>query len=799
MGNFLHKLGNYAFTHKWQVVSIWVVVMALLGSLAAMNMKPTSNAISIPGTQAQKAIDRMAELFPDAGKGSGRIVVASPEGKTVADFTPQITSLADEVKKVDGVSAAISPFENASAISEDKTIAYVQVQLKNENGSVPTETTEAIERLVSSARANNLTVEVGGDIINKAPGEILGIGEAAGVLLALLVLAMTLGSLLSAGMPIVTALVAVGVSMAGLFSLGQVIDISATTPVLAVMLGLAVGIDYSLFIISKYRSYLLEGYGYKEAAGKSIATAGNAVIFAAATVVIALSALTIVQIPFMSTMGLAGAATIAVAAVVAVTLVPALLGFAGSRIFRGKTKIAIEKAQARGPRDAHTVSHKTIWYRWGEAITRRPITILVAAIVLIGIVALPVGKLHLGLPTDEHAATSSTERKAYDLLSRGFGAGFNGPLLVVVEGLPAVSESDKEAIRAPLIAQMNQKIAEQQASFAQRAASVTTMEEAALLQQDIAAAQSTAESKKAAAEAQIEGAVSQYAKYNQLKKIADKLTDNQDIAQVQPALVTDDGTKGALQVIPRSSPSDQKTLDLIEYLRAPDTMKNLSGSDTVSFAVTGSTALQGDINAKLSSALPEYLAVVVGLSLVLLVVAFRSILVPIKATLGFLLSVLAMFGAMVAVFQWGWFGIADAPGPIVSFIPIIAIGILFGLAMDYEFFLVSSMHEAYQRTGDAKKAVISGFGLGSKVVAAAGAIMVAIFAGFITNHDATIQTIGFGLAVGILIDAFVVRMTIVPAVMTLLGKSAWWLPKWLDRIVPHISIEGEETSPKSKK
>src|SRR3989344_264807 len=753
MGNFLHKLGNYAFTHKWQVVSIWVVVMALLGSLAAMNMKPTSNAISIPGTQAQKAIDRMAELFPDAGKGSGRIVVASPEGKTVADFTPQITSLADEVKKVDGVSAAISPFENASAISEDKTIAYVQVQLKNENGSVPTETTEAIEKLVSLARANNLTVEVGGDIINKAPGEILGIGEAAGVLLALLVLAMTLGSLLSAGMPIVTALVAVGVSMAGLFSLGQVIDISATTPVLAVMLGLAVGIDYSLFIISKYRSYLLEGYGYKEAAGKSIATAGNAVIFAAATVVIALSALTIVQIPFMSTMGLAGAATIAVAAVVAVTLVPALLGFAGSRIFRGKTKIAIEKAQARGPRDAHTVSHKTIWYRWGEAITRRPITILVAAIVLI----------------------------------------------VVVEGLPAVSESDKEAIRAPLIAQMNQKIAEQQASFAQRAASVTTMEEAALLQQDIAAAQSTAESKKAAAEAQIEGAVSQYAKYNQLKKIADKLTDNQDIAQVQPALVTDDGTKGALQVIPRSSPSDQKTLDLIEYLRAPDTMKNLSGSDTVSFAVTGSTALQGDINAKLSSALPEYLAVVVGLSLVLLVVAFRSILVPIKATLGFLLSVLAMFGAMVAVFQWGWFGIADAPGPIVSFIPIIAIGILFGLAMDYEFFLVSSMHEAYQRTGDAKKAVISGFGLGSKVVAAAGAIMVAIFAGFITNHDATIQTIGFGLAVGILIDAFVVRMTIVPSVMTLLGKSAWWLPKWLDRIVPHISIEGEETSPKSKK
>src|SRR3990167_2603966 len=472
MGNNLHKLGAWAYGHAWHVVAGWVIVIVLLGFAAAHFMKPTTSAISIPGTEAQKALDRVSELFPDAGKGSGRIVFTTHNGTTIPESNEKITSVVTRLSELDGVSRVVSPFENTAAISDDNTIAYAQLQLKNESGSVPTETIDAADSILAAARSDNLQIEAGGDVISLVPSEILGVGEVGGVVLALVVLVMTLGSLIAAGMPIITALVAIGASMAGLFSLSQVVEIGATTPVLAVMLGLAVGIDYSLFIISKYRSYVLRGFTYKDAAARAIGTAGNAVIFAAATVVIALSALTIVQIPFMATMGLAGAATIAIAAVVAVTLVPALLGFAGSRIFRGKTKIAIEKAQARGPRYAHTVSHKTIWYRWGEAITRRPITILVAAIVLIGIVALPVGKLHLGLPTDEHAATSSTERKAYDLLSRGFGAGFNGPLLVVVEGLPAVSESDKEAIRAPLIAQMNQKIAEQQASFAQRAASV---------------------------------------------------------------------------------------------------------------------------------------------------------------------------------------------------------------------------------------------------------------------------------------------------------------------------------------
>jgi RND superfamily putative drug exporter len=379
--------------------------------------------------------------------------------------------------------------------------------------------------------------------------------------------------------------------------------------------------------------------------------------------------------------------------------------------------------------------------------------------------ALPVKDLQLGLPTDQYAAATTTQKKAYDLLTEGFGVGFNAPLTVVVEGLPAVSDADKAAVRTQLIAASSQQ---------------------SNTPQKLNAAQ------QAAAAAKLEATVEQYAKLVQLNKVATNIAKINNVDKAVPAIATTNGTAGIIQVIPKSAPIDTATADLIKKLRDSSEQKIITGGSTISLAVTGSTALQGDINSKLGNALPEYLIVVVGLSLILLIIAFRSILVPIKATIGFLLSVIAMFGSLVAVFQWGWFGLTDAPGPIISFIPIISIGIVFGLAMDYEFFLVSSMHEAFTQTKRAKDAVVQGFGVGSKVVTAAAIIMISVFAGFITNHDATIQAIGFGLAVGILVDAFLVRMTIVPAVMTLLGNAAWWIPKWLDKRLPHVSIEGEE-------
>ena len=802
MDRMLQKIGRGAYRHPWRIIAAWLVVLGVLAGVATLNYKAPTTAITIPGTAGQSALDKMNQLFPDAGRGSARIVFAAPEGKTLDDFRTTIDETSSAIGKVDGVRTVISPFQNPAALSEDRMIGITQVQLDQANGSVDKTTTEQVSELVAKARHDQLTVEMGGDILNKAPGDILGIGEVGGVIIALMVLVMTLGSLVAAGLPLVVALITVGVSMGGLFGLSQVVDISSTTPVLAVMLGLAVGIDYSLFIVSKYRHYLLEGAEAEQAAVRATMTAGHAVIFAAGTVVIALSALSVVNIPFMTTMGLAGAATVALAALIAVSVLPALLRLSGKRIFGPKTRQKIAKAQKAGFHDTVKSKRSSIWYRWGQQLTRRPILFSLVGLVIVGAIAWPARSLELGLPLDQYAAKDTTERKAYDLVAKGFGDGYNGPLALVVTDIAPVTEAQRQEIRAGLLQQFETKATEaeakQQQAFAERAQSVATPEQYQQLQADIAQAQANGEQQKQAALRQIDVASEALGQRANLQKIADEVARRGDVKSAQAGLASDDGSQGVIQVIPASGPGDAATLELIRSLRDPAVQADLNGG-VGTFAVTGSTALQADVNQKLAEALPLYLAVVVGLSLILLLVAFRSIIIPLKATLGFLLSVGAMFGALVAVFQWGWLGIAEAPGPIVSFIPIIAIGVLFGLAMDYEFFLVSSMHEAHEKGDSPREAVVDGFGVGSKVVTAAAVIMTAIFAGFIFNHDATIQAIGFGLAVGVFVDAFIVRMTLTPAIMTLLGRSAWWLPGWLQKIVPRVSIEGGELSSKKSK
>ena len=763
MGKSLHALGLWAFKNKWWVMSGWLVVIALLGWAALTFIQPTSSSISIPGTNAQKTLDRFNELFPSTGSQSGRIVIEAPQGKTIQDYAVQVNELSKKVAEVPEITTSVTPFENPSTLSKDKTIGYITAQIMPEDQAIKAENITKIQEAINETRKSGLTVESGGDLVNKELGELIGVGEIGGVAIALIVLVITLGSLVAAGLPIIIAILTVGISMAGLFALSEVITIDSTSPALAVMLGLAVGIDYSLFIINRYQTFLKEGFESREAAGKSIATAGNAVIFAAITVIIALSSLAVVQIPFMTTMGLAAAATVAMAAIISITLIPALLGLVGLRIFGKKVRKQVQTLQSTHTVHKQAVSHKTIWYRWGQALLQYRKRILVAALLIITVMALPISQLQLGLPTDETAAPTSSARKSYDLLTKGFGAGYNGPLLVVVEGLPAVSDTDKAAVREQILVEY------------QKQQPMTVM---------------TIEQQQAATQA-LEAQVETLAPYYQLNLVAQRAGEIENVTAAQPILTTDNGTKGVIQITPSTGPSDSATKELVTYLRKEDTRNKLTQSADVTLGITGSTAIQIDINNKLAAALPVYLAVVVGLSLILLMIAFRSILIPIKATLGFLLSVLAMFGALVAVFQWGWFGVTDATGPIVSFIPIIAIGILFGLAMDYEFFLVSSMQEAYHQKKNAQKAILRGFALGSRVVVAAGLIMISVFAGFFSNHDNTIQAIGFALSVGILVDAFLVRMVIVPIVMSLLGDKAWWLPKWLDKRLPRVSIEGE--------
>lgn len=779
MAEQLRKLGELMFKLKWWVLGVWVVILAVLGLIAAQVGFNTTSEISIPGTQAQQALTRFNELFPDTGAQSAKVVIAVPEGEKISDYQEEITQLATDIAEVDGVTNAITPYVNTAAVSEDGRIGFITVQMKGEgdSGRLTDETIAGVQKAINDAKSDDLTIAAGGDLVKQEVGEILGVGEVLGLLIAVVVLLVTLGSLIAAGMPLITALVAVGVSMLGLFSLSQTIDLTNTAPVLAVMLGLAVGIDYSLFIINRYRTYVIDGYDMKTAAGKAISTAGNAVIFAAATVVIALAALSVVQIPFMTVMGLAAAGTVAIAALVAITLIPALLGIFKLHLFRRKTQQAIKVQQEKGIVHHEDVSHRTFWYHLGEKLVKYRKSFLIGALAIVALLAWPLVNLQLGLPTDETAAPETSQREAYELLAKGFGDGYNGPLLLVVEGLPAASEADKAAVQQQIMAAAQQQLAAKATELG------ITPEQ---LQMSMTPEQ------MAAAQAEIAKQVEQYANYYQLQQVAQRINDVEGVDEAQAALVTDNGTKGVIQVTPTTGPSDEETKELVAYFRNEDNQTAIAKGQDLTFAVTGTTAIQIDINKKLADAMPIYLTVVVGLSFIILMIAFRSILIPVKATLGFLLSVAAMFGALVAVFQWGWLGITDAPAPIVSFIPIIAIGILFGLAMDYEFFLVSGMQEAFHYTGKAKRAVVDGFAIGSRVVVAAGLIMVAVFAGFIGNHDATIQSMGFALAIGILVDAFIVRLTIVPIVMSYMGKAAWWLPKWLDKILPHISIEGKK-------
>jgi RND superfamily putative drug exporter len=563
---------------------------------------------------------------------------------------------------------------------------------------------DALTDIADRARTNGLGVEVGGDAL-QAPAE-RGVGEVIGVAVAAVVLVITFGSLVAAGLPLLTALLGIGIGISVISAATGFIDLSSTTPVLALMLGLAVSIDYALFIVFRYRHELADGHDPQEAAGRALGTAGSAVVFAGLTVVIALAALSVVGVPFLTQMGLAAAFTVAIAVVIALTLLPALLGFAGRRVL-GRS------ARTRAPGAGTT----TFGTRWARAIARRPVAALLVAVAALGVVAIPALDLRLGMPDDGTAAPDTTQRKAYDLLAAGFGAGFNGPLTVVV---------DTRAGAAKTIA----------------------------------------------------------------GQVAQRITGLPGVAVATTAAVNPAGDTALLSVIPTSGPGDAATKDLVHTLRGLD-----GTIDGAGIGVTGLTAVNIDVSTKLGDALVPYLAVVVGLAFLLLMLVFRSLLVPIKATLGFLLSVAATFGAVVAVFQWGWgadlLGV-ERTGPIVSFLPIILIGIVFGLAMDYQVFLVTRMREDYVHGAAAREAVITGFGHGARVVTAAAIIMTSVFSGFILASDPIIKSIGFALGAAVLFDAFIVRMTVVPAVMTLLGAAAWWLPRRLNRILPDVDVEGEK-------
>ncbi|WP_371407177.1 MMPL family transporter [Kribbella sp. NBC_00662] len=701
MATYLYRLGRLAFRGRRFVVLIWLGLLAA-GIAGAVTLSgPTANGFSIPGTESQRAADLLNERFPQAGAdaATARIVFQAPAGQKLTD-TPQVQQSLDRIATAPQVARVLDPF-TAKAISPDGRTGYAQVTYDVPAADVTPEAKEAVDAAIAPARASGLTVEYGGDALQPQDGqqltEVIGIGVAAVVLL------ITFGSLIAAGLPLLSAIIGVGIGATTISALSGFIDIGSGTPILALMIGLAVSIDYALFIMSRYRHELSTGLEPEEAAGRAVGTAGSAVVFAGLTVVIALAGLFVVDIPFLTQMGLAAAFTVVIAVAIALTLLPALLGFAGHRV-RGRTRTKV-------------VERPTLGRRWAGFVTRRPLAVLLVAVVGLGVLALPVTDLRLGLPDDSTAAPDSTQRKAYDLLSDGFGPGFNGPLMVVVD---AANTPDPQG-----------------------------------------ATTSTATAIRALP----------------------------DVTMVAPPRFNPAGNTALLTVIPKSGPSTPQTNDLVKAIRA------LPPSGGAEVAVTGATAVNIDISDKLGGALAPYLALIVGLAYLLLMLVFRSVLVPLKATLGFLLTVAATFGAVVAVFQWGWlaglFGVSGQTGPVISMLPVFLIGVVFGLAMDYQIFLVTRMREEHVHGAAPRTAVVDGFAHSARVVTAAAVIMTAVFSGFILSGQALIREMGFGLALAVAIDAFVVRMTVVPAVMALLGRRAWYLPRWLDRLLPNVDVEGD--------
>ncbi|MFS0702720.1 MMPL family transporter [Cellulomonas sp. 179-A 4D5 NHS] len=778
MSSFLYRLGRDVYRARRRVAALWLLVVLVAGAGAAFLNQGTDNTFSIPGTEAGEALDQLSRTFPQVSGTSARYVVVAAEGSDVDDpaVAQAVGDAVEVLGDVDGVAAVTDPYgtDVTGSVSDDRRALVLVVQMDGSSESVAESALTALEDVeadLADALPTGSEAALGGELFaNEVPHASLT--EALGVIVALVVLVITFGSFLAAGMPLLTALLGVGLSMAGIYLATLVAPISSTTPLLALMLGLAVGIDYALFIISRHQGQLKAGMDPEESAARALATAGSAVVFAGLTVMIALVGLAVAQIPFLTTMGVAAACAVGVAVVIALTLTPALLGFAGERLRPGyradRRADRAEQGDGRGAsasrvdddatgRGAHAggtpaagahhggthaagtdvprshaagahasdavvapVAENRFFAGWVRAVTRVPALTVVLVVLGLGALAVPALDLRLALPDAGSQPEGTPARETYDLLTEHFGPGYNGPLIVTGT---IVGSTDPLGLMADLKAEIEQ----------------------------------------------LDG-----------------------VAAVPLATPNQNADTGIIQVIPEGGPDSDETKALVQEIRdAHDGLQERYGVD---LAVTGVTAVGIDISARLGAALVPFGLLVVGLSFVLLTMVFRSLWVPLKATLGYLLSVGASFGVVALVFEHGvgadLLGVGRL-GPVISFMPIVLMGVLFGLAMDYEVFLVSRMREDYVHGGDAREAVRTGFVASAVVVTAAAVIMFSVFAAFVPEGDVNIKPIALGLAVGVLVDAFVVRMTLVPAVLHLLGDRAWHMPRWLDRLLPSFDVEGE--------
>ena len=726
MSIFLYRLGRLVARHRGLVVGLWVLALVGLGGGSAMLGDKYDDSFSIPGTDSQEGQDLLAERFGLTGA-SGQVLFSARSGKiTDQANAAEVASLVKAIDAVDGVSINDPLSAATPTLNTGSTATLAQISFADQ---VPTEDT--LDEVLAAGTAppgSPVTSNVGGDAY-KTDSDPSKVPELLGLLVSFLILVLTFRSLVAAGMPITTALVGVGVTITSVIVVSNVITVSSTAPTLAEMLGLAVGIDYALFILSRHRAQLAEGLDVVESMSRALATAGSAVVFAGTTVIIALAGLSVAKIPVLTVMGLGAAFSVTVAVSVALTLLPAIALLLGERLRPKPRKARRDRRAARAasaeasevpPGEVTAPSLRpTVAVKWVAAATRHPVLTVVAVVALLGLATVPAFDMELGLPDNSTAPTDTPQRQTYDAITATFGEGYNAPLIVTADIITSTSPQDT------------------------------------------------------------------------VSQLADGIRKIPGVVAVPQETPDEGADTGLVQVIPAGGQNSTATSDLVRELRAQTpALEEEYGVSTI--LVTGQTAANIDASDRLGQALLPFGAIVIGLSLILLTIVFRSIAVPIKATLGYLLSVGAALGAVVVVFQWGWAeaivpGLADAP--IVSFLPIFVMGVLFGLAMDYEMFLVSAMREHYVVSGVPREAVKEGFRASARVVTAAALIMTSVFIAFVPGGSSTIQQIAFGLAVGVSVDAFLVRMTLVPAVLVLLDHRAWWLSKTLQRL-PEVDVEG---------
>lgn len=772
MSTFLYRIGKSAYSKPWAFIVSWIAILGIVLALIGINGIHVGSEMKIEGTESQKVLDQLAAELPEASGGQASVVFQAPKGERLdtperaamlskavndvynleyvinpaklaaeaaaanadqaqgatADSEQQQQAAADSSQQQAASADAASsmPFGplmdngapvNGVMLSSDGSVALFQFQFTVQQMDLPQEVIDSVINTVTAVEQGDSGIKaLPSDTLSSKPA--VGATEGIGIIVAAIVLFITLGSVVAAGLPLLTALLGVGISVGGAYAFSKFIGMTDVTPALALMVGLAVGIDYCLFIVNRQRRMMLDqGLSAGEAASRAIGTAGSAVLFAGLTVIIALCGMLVIGIAFLSTMALVAAASVFINVLIALTLLPALLGLVGERICSAKArKNAASKGKSK-------VARQGFAHRWASGTVKHRWLIIVASVIILGVAAIPAAKMEMGIPSGATANLDTATRQSYDAISEGFGEGFNGTLLLVARPNDASGKMTQEVLGG----------------------------------------------------------------------LVQGLQQHDDVLIVNPMGINQTGDLAIISLIPKSGPTDSTTKNLVADLRDPNS--EIAKASDVNIGVTGFTAINIDMSAKLAEVFPLYVGIIVVLSLIILLLVFRSVIVPIKATVGFLLSILATFGITTAVFQWGWvhslFGF-DTGGPLLSFMPIMVTGILYGLAMDYQVFLVSSMRESYVHGHKGTTSVVLGYEQASRVVLAAAVIMVSVFAGFIMTHDIMIKQIGFALAIGILIDAFIVRMTLVPAVMAVFSDRAWSLPRWLDRLLPNLDVEGDK-------